>query len=278
MALKEHATPDGILVYDQRGMGDPLLLVHGIYPGASHAEFARNTAALQRHHTVYSVDLIGFGQSDSPRRSHSAQMHQHLLRDFIRDVIGRPTHIVTSGLSAGIVARLGVYDDGILNRLVLLSPVHKEHFHEPPGLADRFSQFLLGTLAVGASNYRVAASVPGLYEFLRESYHQPKSITRDMIDHMFIEANEPNKMMPYISALSGYFDTDLTNWLPYVRRATQIIIGHDLLPVPHEQWMRKAQWSLGKRFDVVEKSRDFPHQEQSARTNALILEFLEQPF
>lgn len=277
MALKEHTTTDGILVYDQRGMGDPLLLVHGIYPGASHAEFSRNIPALQRHFTVYAVDLIGFGQSDTPRRSHSAQMHQHLLRDFIRDVVGVPVHIAASGISAGIAARLGVYEDSILNRIVLLSPVHKEDFHEPPGLADHFSQFLLGTLAIGASNYRVAASHPGIYEFLREHYHSPQAITRDMIDQLFIEANEPNKMMPYISALSGYFDTDLTHWLPSVRRATQIIIGSDLIPVPQDKWMRKAPWSMGRQFDVVEAARDFPHQEQSAQTNQLMIEFLSHP-
>jgi pimeloyl-ACP methyl ester carboxylesterase len=274
MALHEYPSRDGVIVYTRRGMGDPLLLVHGIYPGASHDEFDHNVAALAARHTVYAVDLIGFGQSDAPRRAHSAEMHQHLLRDFLKDVIGKPTAVVGSGFSAGVAARLGVYDDALISHLILLAPPNKTEYHEPPGLGDRFSQFLLGTLAIGTSYYTVAASRGGLQEFLRESYHDPKAITRDRLDQLFTEANEPHKMMPFISALCGYFDTDLGSWLPYVRRPTQIIVGKDQLPVPEDRWLKPAQWSQGKQIDVIDDARDFPHQEQSARTNEAMLNFL----
>lgn len=274
MALHEYRSRDGVMVYTRRGMGDPLLLVHGIYPGASHHEFDHNVSALCSRFTVYAVDLVGFGQSDSPRRAHSAQMHQHLLRDFIKDVITAPAAVAGSGLSTGMAVRLGVYDDGWLSHLVLLAPPNKSIYHEPPGLADHLSQFLLGTLAIGTSYYTVAASRGGLREFLKESYHDPKTISREIIEQLFVEANEPNKMMAFISALCGYFDTDLANWLPYVRRPTQIIVGKDQLPVPENRWLKHAQWSMGKRIDVIDDTRDFPHQEQSARTNETMLGFL----
>lgn len=274
MALHEFRSRDGVIVYTRRGMGDPLLLLHGIYPGASHHEFDKNIAAWQSQFTVYTVDLLGFGQSDSPRRAHSVEMHQHLMRDFVQEVIAGPTALIASGLSTGIAARLGVYDDAWLSKMVLLAPPNKPIYHEPPGLADRFSQFLLGTLAIGTSYYTVAASRGGLREFLKESYHDRKAITRETIDQLFVEANEPNKMMPFISSLCGYFDVDLSNWLPYVRRATQIIVGQDQLPVPEEKWLKHAQWSMGKRLDVVSDTRDFPHQERSAAVNELVLKFL----
>ncbi|HEX8325683.1 MAG TPA: alpha/beta hydrolase [Tepidisphaeraceae bacterium] len=274
MSLHEYRSRDGVIVYTKRGLGDPLLLVHGIYPGASHHEFDLNAAAWQGRFTVYAVDLLGFGQSDAPRRAHSAQMHQHLLRDLLKEVIAAPAAVVGSGDSAGIAARLGVYDDAWITKLVLLAPPNKPVYHEPPGLGDRFSQFLLGTLAVGTGHYTNAASRDGLREFLRESYHDRRAITPQIVDQMFVEANEPNKMMPYISSLCGYFDTDLANWLPYVRRPTQIVVGRDQLPVPQEKWLKPAQWSMGKRLDVVDDTRDFPHQERSAAVNELVLKFL----
>lgn len=274
MSLREYASSQGTIVYTRRGLGDPVLLVHGIYPGASHHEFDHTVNALAARHEVYVVDLLGFGQSDSPRRAHDTQLHQHLLRDFIKEQINKPTAVIASGLSCGIAVRLGVYDDAWVSRLVLLAPPNPKVYHEPLGLADRFSHFLLGTLAIGAGHYGNASTRAGLREFLQISYHDPRAITRDVIDQMFVEANEPNKMMPYISALCGYFDTDLSNWLPSVRRPTLVLVGKDQLPVPSEKWLRPAVWSQGKWIDVVDDARDFPHQEQSAKVNGKLLDFL----
>ena len=274
MPLREYAAPQGTIVYAKRGLGDPVLLVHGIYPGASHREFDHTVATLAAKHEVYAVDLLGFGQSDAPRRAHDTQLHQHLLRDFIKEVIARPTAVVGGGLSCGVAVRLGVYDDAWISRLVLLAPPNPKVFHEPLGLADRFSHFLLGTLAIGAGHYGNASTRAGLREFLQDSYHDAKAITRDVIDQLFTEANEPNKMMPYISALCGYFDMDLSNWLPSVRRPTLVLVGRDQLPVPSEKWLKRAPWSQGKWIDVIDDARDFPHREQSAKVNEKLLQFL----
>ena len=275
MSLREYAAGPGTIVYTKRGLGDPVLLVHGIYPGASHHEYDHTVSALAGQHEVYAVDLLGFGQSDAPRRAHDTQLHQHLLRDFIKEQIKKPTAVLASGLACGVATRLGVYDDAWLTRLVLLAPPTLEKYHEPIGLADRFSRFLLGTLAIGAGHYGNASTRAGLREFLNFSYHDPQAITRDVIDQLFTEANEPNKMMPYISALCGYFDMDLANWLPSVRRPTLVVVGKDQLPVPSEKWFKRTPWSQGKWIDVIEGARDFPHQEQSATVNGKVLAFLQ---
>jgi len=274
MSLHEYSTPRGVIAYDRRGFGDPVLLVHGIYPGASHNEFALNVRALQQSHTVYTVNLLGFGQSDVPRISHNGQLHQHILRDFTTDVISAPVHVIASGVSCGIAARMGVYDDPIVRSLVLLSPTTKEQYHEVPGLADKFAHFFLGTLAAGYSIYEVDASDEGLDFWIRENYHDPKRVPRDKIKQLFFEAHEAHKMMAHISLLCGYFDTDLANWLPYTRSRVQVIMGEDLMPIPQADWFRRGQWSKEKRLDVVANAKSFPHEEQSAQVNELIQDFL----
>lgn len=275
MALHEYKSPSGVIAYDKRGMGDPVILIHGIYAGASYHEYEHNERALQQHYTVYAVDLLGFGQSDTPRMGHTAQMHQHLLRGFIHDEIKQRTHIVASGMSCGIAVRLGVYEDDIVNRMVLLSPTQKTQYKEVPGLGDWLAQFLLGTLSAGFSVYETAARKTGLRDFLETNLHDPSKITKQQIQQLYVEANEPNKMMPFISALCGYFDTDMGNWLVNVRAATQLIVGADLMPIPEQHWLHEAQWSRGRRLDVVPDAKAFPHQERSAKVNQLMLEWLD---
>ncbi len=275
MALLEYQSSRGVIAYDKRGFGDAVVLLHGIYPGASHDEYQHNIKALQQSHTVYALNLIGFGQSDVPRMSHSAQMHQHLLRDFIADVVGEPAHVVASGVSCGIAARLGVYDDPLVKSLVLISPAAQTTYREVPGLADRFAHFFLGTLAAGYTIYEVDASDDGLIHWIKANYHDPQKVLREKLKKLFIEANESNKMMAHISLLCGYFDTDLAHWLPYVRSRVLVVMGADLMPVPTEAWFRKAQWSKEKRLTVIENAKAFPHEEQSAKVNELVDSFLK---
>jgi pimeloyl-ACP methyl ester carboxylesterase len=168
-----------------------------------------------------------------------------------------------------------VYDDPLVRSLVLLSPETKTYYHEHPGLADRFAHFFLGTLRAGYSIYEVDSSDEGLDDWVKDKYHDPKRVSREKVRQLFTEAHEANKMMAHISLLCGYFDTDLANWLPFTRSRVLVIAGQDLMPLPTQDWFEKhGQWSKPKRLEVVENAKAFPHQEQSAKTNDLMLAFL----
>src|SRR3954468_5312824 len=140
-------------------MGDPLLMVHGIYAGASHEEFRRNIEPLARHFTVYAIDLLGFGDSDMPRATYTVQTYQHLLRDFIVEVIGDSTHLLASGMGCGPVVSLAIYNDTLVKKIVLIDPpVDDAPVDQPPSIANKLQQFLLGTLSLGHGLYDTVSS------------------------------------------------------------------------------------------------------------------------
>lgn len=79
----------------------PLLLVHGF--GASIAHWRRNIPTLAQTHTVYSIDLIGFGGSDKPAGfQYTMEVWAQLILDFLDEVVQRPT--VLLGNSVGSLA------------------------------------------------------------------------------------------------------------------------------------------------------------------------------
>lgn len=278
MASKYYESRSGVIHYDRRGLGDPVLLVHGIYPGASHAEFARTAAALQRSHTVYAVDLLGFGESDAPRVTHTAELHHHLLRDFLTEEVGEPAHVIASGLGSGMAVRLGVYDEHLVGKLVLICPVTRvQEVREEQSLADRISQFVLATLSVGASLYETASSRTALEQFLRERYYDAKAVTAARLDALAESAQHPNAMLPYISLVNGFFDVDAMRWLRYVRAPVLVLWGQGLGSPPTDRVMAPAVWSKGKRIEVVERTSHWPHDERSAQVNGLLESFLTEP-
>ncbi|KAK6129616.1 hypothetical protein DH2020_036626 [Rehmannia glutinosa] len=79
----------------------PLLLVHGF--GASIAHWRRNIPTLAQSHTVYAVDLLGFGGSDKPAGfQYSMEVWAQLILDFLDEIVQKPT--VLMGNSVGSLA------------------------------------------------------------------------------------------------------------------------------------------------------------------------------
>ena len=56
----------GNIYYTRTGSGKPLLLVHDLTPASSGYEWKNLVGKLAENHTVYTIDLLGFGRSEKP--------------------------------------------------------------------------------------------------------------------------------------------------------------------------------------------------------------------
>lgn len=275
VALKEYPSSIGRLAYDKRGWGDPLVLVHGIYPGASHDEFRRNIDALSKHFTIYALDLIGYGDSDMPRTTYTAQLYHHLIRDFIVEEIGQPSHVLASGKSCGPVVAMAVYNDSLVKNLVLIDPVVDPSQVDPgPNIAGKVQQFLLGTLSLGMGMYETITSDHELRRFLYSRYASPKNVTEARVAELKERATRRHAVHAFISDITGHLAIDLPRWLKFVRAETLILWGKHAGEPPTGKLLTPAAWSRGKRFEIVEDAAHWPHDEQSAKINELIIGFL----
>ena len=97
------ASSDGVSIYYERhGVGPPILLIHG--SGGHHAAWWQQVAELRERYTVVTIDLRGFGNSDSSMPEFDGQ-------DFPGDVVAvldqeDLTDILLVGQSIGAVAAL----------------------------------------------------------------------------------------------------------------------------------------------------------------------------
>ena len=79
------------VAYTVRGRGPAVLLVHGIHAAASSYEWRANVHELARTHTVYALDLLGFGRSSRPNTAYSARLYQALVDDFVERIFALET-------------------------------------------------------------------------------------------------------------------------------------------------------------------------------------------
>jgi pimeloyl-ACP methyl ester carboxylesterase len=257
---------------NRRGMGPPVLLVHGIYPGASHQEWSRVVAALASSHTIYAIDLLGFGESDAPRITYTTRILHHVLRDFIHIRIGEPTSVVAAGMSCAAATQLAVFDDDLVSKLILVCPVDQPH---QVTLTDRFTNFLYGTLPFGSGHYEAAVDPEALHGFVDDRYANVSRSSRERYEQIKFNAQRPNSAAPFISYLTGFFDLDVLRPLRNVRCPVQVVWGEALGDLPREQILAPAAWSRGKRIDIIPGAKHWPHEEQSALFAKTVAAFLD---
>ena len=69
---------------------------------------------LSKHHTVYTLDLLGCGRSEKPKITYTNYLYVQLLNEFIRDVIKGKTDIMTSQNAASIATMACLVEPSLL--------------------------------------------------------------------------------------------------------------------------------------------------------------------
>ena len=116
-------TTSGEIVYHTSGTGEPLLFLHGVFPGASSFEWSKVYPHFASHYQVLVPDLIGFGESQRPRVALSAESQVRSLADFLRNTTGgKAVTLVASGLSANLALLLAARYPHYISHLVLCMP------------------------------------------------------------------------------------------------------------------------------------------------------------
>ena len=79
----------GNIYYTKKGKGDPVLLLHGMETGSSAYEWKNMIGSLAESHTVYVIDLPGYGRSDKERMLYTNYLYIDAITAFTKKIIGK---------------------------------------------------------------------------------------------------------------------------------------------------------------------------------------------
>jgi len=262
------------VAYTRHGSGEPVLLVHGIYAGASSNEWRHTVDALAERYTVFALDLIGFGRSDRPKLRYTPAFYQA----FLGDVMGRlgrgPLAVVASSLSAAHVVALAARDPRHVMALALIEPTGLGQLSGPPTTAQGAAQLLLEAPIVGTSAYNALTSPASVRRFLHEVYADDRLVTDELVESYVRNARQPGARYAVSSFVGGQLNVDIRQSLRRVRQPMLVLWGEQARqnPVQHAHGFRvlkpEADWAL------VPGAGDLPHDEQPRATNAALHGFL----
>ena len=157
---KYYASRFGNVYYTVCGEGSPVLLIHDLLAEANGEEWVHAAEYLSRQHTVYTLDLPGCGRSDKPDMLYTQYVHDLLIQNFIRDVIGEKTDIVTAGRSIAVALMAGRIEGAQVGRVIAVNPPPLSLFEKGPAAKSRGLKYLLDSPVFGTFIYNAVHSRP----------------------------------------------------------------------------------------------------------------------
>lgn len=276
---KEHSFYNwklGKVYYEKTGAGSPILLIHDFTPYASSYEWNNIISRLSKTHTVYTIDLLGCGRSDRPAIEYTSFMYVQLITDFINEIIGEKTDIITSGYSSSFAIMSTNYTCENIGKLLLINPGDIDLITRKPCLGCKIIKTIIQLPLVGTFLYNLFTLRGNIDHILTEKYfYNPFQLHSDMIDTYYKSAHKVHGNGKYIlaSIIANYTTVNIEHLLNFCNTDIHIVGG-------------KYQKNIRSTIDnyktikpeitshIISKAKKLPHFETPEEVVEQILHYL----
>ena len=264
------------IAFTRRGQGSPVLLVHGIHAAASSFEWRANVAALATRHTVYTLDLLGFGLSDRPPIRYSSRLYTALIDDFVDRVVRAPVALVANSLSAAYAIVLGSRDPARYPALVLIQPTGLVRMSEGATASSEFARIAIDSPIAGTAMFNALVSRASLRRWLEQVYADDSFVTDELVDIHYDASHRPGARHAPAAFITGRLDVEVRHALRRLVQPTLLVWGERarIAPVDEARGFLALKSDLG--LAILDPAGDLPHDERPAEFNETVLTFLDR--
>jgi pimeloyl-ACP methyl ester carboxylesterase len=261
----------------EAGTGPLVILVHGIYAGASSYEYRKLFPLLARRHRVVAFDLLGCGRSDRPNIAYSAELFTEQIVDALDTFGTEPTTLVGSSLGGAFAIRAAARANDRVKHLVAICPTGLAGVLDGPAKPAQVAvAATFRSPLIGEAFFNGLASRPSLRWFLEhQSYAFRSSVTPDVIDHYYSVTHQPGARFVPAHFVGGLLNCDVARDLPFVEAPLLIAWGErapSISPLANAgEFMKLAQHG---KLATFPNSALLPHEEEPDALCAAIETFL----
>jgi 3-oxoadipate enol-lactonase len=110
---------DVSLYYEDHGVGEPILFLHGL--GGATRDWELQRRCFESSYRVLVHDVCGHGQSSKPPGPYSLAQFGRQSADLIRRVVGGPVHVVGLSMGGMIAFQLAVDAPDLIRTLTIVN-------------------------------------------------------------------------------------------------------------------------------------------------------------
>ncbi len=261
----------------EAGGGPLILLVHGIYAGASSYEFRKLFPLLAERHRVVAIDLLGCGLSARPNLNYSAELFTEQIVDALNEFGTEPTTLIGSSLGGAFAIRAAARANDRVKHLVVFCPTGLGGvLDEPPKGAQLAVAATFRSPLLGEALFNALASRPSLRWFLEhQSYASKDSVTPEIVDHYYAVTHQSGARYVPAHFVGGLLNCNVARDLPFVEAPTLIGWGEQtpsVSPLANAgEFLKLAQHG---KLVTFPDSGLLPHEEEAGAARDAIEAFL----
>ncbi|HEY1358321.1 MAG TPA: alpha/beta fold hydrolase [Thermoleophilaceae bacterium] len=260
------------VIYRTAGSGPPVVLIHGMVNSSRHWE--QVALRLADDYTVIAPDLIGHGDSATPRGDYSLGAHAAVIRDLLAAIGVERATVVGHSLGGGVAMQFFWQFPQHVERLALVSS---------GGLGPEVSPLLRSAALPGASALLWLVAHPRLVEGL--SVLGERMSKRGVYVRAIARALRPLSVAgareAFLHTLRSVIDVRgqrvsaldrlyLLDGFPAL-----IVWGGRDHTIPIEHGRRAQTLAPGSRFEILPRAAHFPHLEDPEGLARVLRDFME---
>ena len=259
----------------------PIIFIHGF--GASIEHWRHNLPAIAEYHSVYAIDLLGFGASRKADTEYNTALWTEQVHDFWQTFIGTPAILVGNSIGSLVCLNATATYPEMAKGLVMLSL---------PDVSVRENMLPPLVRPVVTSIENLFASpllIKGLLKIVRRpqvirkwagvAYPNKEAVTDELVEILsspaYDEGSEQTLFRLSRSIRNANFAKSVGDLLPQVAVPILLIWGLQDQMIPPKQARSLA--SLNSRLKLIElpDAGHCPHDEYPEQFNSLLLNWLE---
>lgn len=265
----------GNIYYTKTGIGKPIVLVHDLLSISSGYEWKNLVTKLCETHTVYTIDLLGFGRSEKPNLTYTNYLYVQLLSDFIKSEIGHRTDIIASGSSSALAVMACGSSPELFDQLLFINPESLLSCSQVPGKNAKLYKFMLDLPIVGTLIYYISCSKQAITkDFMTKFYYNPYSVKANILDayHEAAHLGDSPKSV-YASLKCNYAKCNIINALKKIDNSIYLI-GSSSIDGMKECIEEYKEYNPAIEYALLSHSKLLPQMEKPSEVFDLIQTFL----
>nr|WP_199331966.1 alpha/beta fold hydrolase [Anabaena lutea] len=260
----------------------PLILLHGF--GASIGHWRHNLEVLGEHHTVYALDMLGFGASEKAPANYSVQLWVEQVYDFWKAFIRQPVILVGNSTGSLISMVAAAAHPDMVQGIVMMSlpdPTLEQELL--PAFLHPVVRGIKSIIASGVILKPIFNLVrrPGvLRRWASLAYANPEAITDELIEILAGPPQDRGSTLAFIAlfkaSIGVNFSPSVKKVLPNLTIPMLLIWGKKDRFVPPILASEFARYNDKLELLHLEDVGHCPHDEAPEQVNEVILNWIEK--
>lgn len=266
---------DGVsMAYEVEGYGTPIVLLHSMHLGASRREWRPQVERLAKEYRVYSIDMVGYGQSDKPTKPWTAYQYAVQLHKFMTEVVKSPAILVAANGSADIALVLSMLYPTDIKKLVLISPEGIGQGFATAQDVEPLKKLLLPI--AGTQIFLDNTTKKSIQHMAEQLFWQTEHMPTDFVDNLYQNARYGKGAKASFAAYrTRFFAADTRRAFSELTVPFLLIWGEKNQTNPVKYLEDAEQMQDKGEFLLFEDTASLPHLENPKAFYRILIEFLQ---